>query len=132
MTDLHPNLLTLRSIADLDRVLAQSAGQPLLIFKNSYTCGTSAEALDELIEHLGEARDDVRYAMVTVQTDRDVSNAIAQRLGVRHETPQAILVLNGRVEWSASHFRVSATELSRAIARLPGPLPTPTTTPTES
>jgi bacillithiol system protein YtxJ len=70
--------------------------------------------------------------MVTVQTEREISNAIAHRLGIRHETPQALLVRGGRVEWSASHFRVNAEELANAIARVPAPPPTPTTTPTEN
>ena len=132
MNDIHPRLLQLRTVADLDRVLADADRRPLLLFKYSYTCGTSAEALDELLEHLSAARPDVQYAMVTVQTEREISNAIAQRLGVRHETPQALLVRAGRVEWTASHFRVNADELTRAIARVPAQPPRPTTTPTES
>ena len=65
----------------------------------------SAEALDELITHLSEENATVQYAMVTVQTHRDVSNAVSTKLGIRHETPQALLVRHGRVVWSASHFR---------------------------
>jgi bacillithiol system protein YtxJ len=53
--------------------------------------------------------------MVTVQTHRAVSNAAAQQLGVRHETPQALLIRDGRVVWSASHFRVTAAALEDAI-----------------
>ena len=58
-----------------------------------------------------------QYAMVTVQTHRAVSNAIAQQLGVRHETPQALLIKDGRVVWSASHFRVTAAAVDRAIRK---------------
>jgi bacillithiol system protein YtxJ len=112
---MHPNLTTLERIEELDTLLADSQTQPLLLFKHSYTCGISAEALDELIEHLNEENPHVRYAMVTVQTHRDVSNAVSARLGVRHETPQALLVRNGRVVWSASHFRVNADSLSKAL-----------------
>jgi bacillithiol system protein YtxJ len=50
-----------------------------------------------------------------VQTHRDVSNAVAARLGVRHETPQAILVRGGKAIWSASHFRVNAASLDKAL-----------------
>jgi len=50
-----------------------------------------------------------------VQTHRDVSNAVSARLGVRHETPQALLVRGGQVVWSASHFRVNAEELGKAV-----------------
>jgi bacillithiol system protein YtxJ len=112
---MHPNLTALQRVDDLDRLLADSQAQAVLLFKHSYTCGISAEALDELITHLNDEVADVRYAMVTVQTHRDVSNAVSAKLGVRHETPQALLVKNGRVVWSASHFRVNAAELSKAL-----------------
>ncbi len=98
-------------------MLAASGDRPLLLFKHSYTCGTSAEALDELVAHLNERQADAIYAMVTVQTDREVSNAVARKLGVRHETPQVLLIRDGRVVWSASHFHVTADEIARAIAR---------------
>jgi bacillithiol system protein YtxJ len=112
----HPDLTQLQRIDQLDGLLAESADRPVLLFKHSYSCGTSAEALDELLTHLSETPQGARYAMVTVQTHRDVSNAVAQRLGVRHETPQALLVRDGRVVWSASHFRVTADAVARAIA----------------
>jgi bacillithiol system protein YtxJ len=125
-------LLQLRTLADLDAVLAESALRPVVLFKYSDACGTSAQALDELTEYLVDGRRDVCYAMVTVQTERAISNAIAERLRVRHETPQVLLVRHGRAEWSASHYRVTAASLARALEPLPAPPPTPTTTPTGS
>src|SRR5687767_4197348 len=112
---MHPSLTSLRGIDELDRLIAESEAQPVLLFKHSYTCGISAEALDELIAHLSEESSDVRYAMVTVQTHREISNAVSSKLGVRHETPQALLLRNGRVVWSASHFRVNADSLGKAL-----------------
>ena len=100
---------------DLDTLLAASADRPLLLFKHSDTCGTSAEALDELIDHLNEEQLQTRYAIVTVQTHRELSNLVSKRLGVRHETPQALLIWEGRVVWSASHFRVTADAVEAAI-----------------
>jgi bacillithiol system protein YtxJ len=112
---MHPHLTSIERVDELDRLIVESEAQPVLLFKHSYTCGISAEALDELIAHLNDDVIDVRYAMVTVQTHRDVSNAVSTKLGVRHETPQALLVRNGRVVWSASHFRVNADELNKAL-----------------
>jgi bacillithiol system protein YtxJ len=113
---MRPDLKALRYMTDLDQLLEESAGRPVLLFKHSYSCGTSAEALDELIAHLDEERrHDTRYAVVTVQTHRDISNAVSARLGVRHETPQALLIRDRRVVWSASHFRVTADAVARAI-----------------
>jgi bacillithiol system protein YtxJ len=129
---MHPDLQPIHGLDELDRALGESRHRPLVLFKHSYSCGVSAEALDELLAHLAVKRGDARYALVTVQTHRDVSNAIAARLGVRHETPQALLVRDGRVVWSASHFRVNADALEKALAQAPAPPPTQTTTPTES
>jgi monothiol bacilliredoxin len=112
---LHPDIVRPQQIEDLDRLLAQTAERPLLLFKHSLTCGTSAEALDELIEHLNEDKLDARYAIVTVQSHRELSNAVSARLGIRHETPQALLIRDGRVIWSASHFRVTAAAVQSAI-----------------
>ena len=126
---------TVTHLCDLDALEAaieESRLRPVLLFKHSYTCGVSLEALDELVAHLNDRGPKgaapletasvprphdfhAQYAMVTVQTHRAVSNAIAQKLGVRHETPQALLVKNGRVVWSASHFRVTAAAVDDAI-----------------
>jgi bacillithiol system protein YtxJ len=112
---MHPDIVLPQQIEDLDRLLAQTSDRPLLLFKHSLTCGTSAEALDELIDHLKEDKLDARYAIVTVQSHRELSNAVSARLGVRHETPQALLIRDGRVIWSASHFRVTAAAVQSAI-----------------
>ena len=114
---MRPDLKALRHLTDLDRLLEESAHRPVLLFKHSYSCGTSAEALDELIAHLDERRrHDTDYAVVTVQTHREISNAVSARLGVRHETPQALLIRDRRVVWSASHFRVTSNSVRTAIA----------------
>ena len=112
----HPDLTTLHRIDELDELLNRSGDQPLLLFKHSYTCGISAEALDALVDHLSTDRANATYAMVTVQTHREVSNAVAAKLGVRHETPQALLVRNGKVVWAASHFRVTADAVKAALS----------------
>jgi len=113
---MHPHIVRLQQIDEFDRLLAQSGERPLLLFKHSLTCGTSAEALDELIAHLDEKRrHDTDYAVVTVQTHREISNAVSARLGVRHETPQALLIRDRRVVWSASHFRVTADAVAKAL-----------------
>ena len=112
---MHPDIARPQRIEDLDRLLAQTSDRPLLLFKHSLTCGTSAEALDELLDHINEEALDASYAILTVQSHRELSNAVSARLGVRHETPQALLIRHGRVIWSASHFRVTAAAVQSAI-----------------
>lgn len=113
MTHLTP----LTDVASLDAAIAESRERPVLLFKHSRYCGVSCEALDELQSHI-DARDAdaVGYKMITVQTHRPVSDAAAQRLGLRHETPQAILLRDGKVIWNASHFRITATQLDQVLS----------------
>jgi len=109
------DLIILDSVDALERVIVASEERLVLLFKHSVTCGTSAQAHDELLEHLGTGQHDAQYAIVTVQTHRDISDAVATRLNVRHETPQALLIQDGRVVWEASHFRVTADTIQDAI-----------------
>ena len=108
----------LTTVADLDTALAESSERPVLLFKHSHTCGISAMAFDQMEAHLADRPFSVRYGLVTVQTDRTVSDEIANRLGVRHETPQVILVRDGQVVWHASHFHVNAKEVEEALKNL--------------
>jgi len=109
----------LHDVQALDAAIAESCERPVLLFKHSRHCGVSCEALDELQSHIGGAPGDVAYKMITVQTHRPVSDAVAQRLGLRHETPQAILLRDGQIVWNASHFRITATQLDKALSPKP-------------
>jgi len=100
-------------IAGLDQAIDESRERPVLLFKHSRTCGISCEALDELHTHVAEAPPGTAYKLITVQSHRQVSDELSVRFGIRHETPQAILLRDGRPVWNASHFRITAKELAR-------------------
>ena len=111
--------MNLTHLSDLDMLAAaidESRERPVLLFKHSRTCGVSCEAMDELQAHLLEARTDAAYKVITVQSHRGVSDQAASRLGVRHETPQAILLRDGKPVWNASHFRITAAALSQVLS----------------
>jgi thioredoxin 1 len=112
-------LTPLVDLSSLDAAIAESLERPVLLFKHSRYCGVSCEALDELHAHIGRSGSPTTYRMITVQTHRPVSDAAAERLGLRHETPQAILLRDGKVVWNASHFRITATQLDKAVGGLP-------------
>ena len=110
MTRLTP----LSELHELESAIAESSERPVLLFKHSRYCGVSCEALDELRDHMARHGGDTAYRMITVQTHRPLADAAAVRLGVRHETPQALLLRDGRVVWNASHFRITAPALDAA------------------
>ena len=101
----------LSQLDELEAAIQESAERPVLLFKHSRQCGVSCEALDELHSHIGRNAGRAVYKMITVQTHRPLSDAAARRLGIRHETPQAILLKGGKPVWNASHFRITADRL---------------------
>ena len=106
------HVVDLETVEALDRFLS-SANGPLLLYKHSATCGRSAFARDELRTLAGNPDGPASVGMIVVQSARRVSNDVARRFAVRHESPQVLLFYGGRVVWTASHFRVT-TEAIRA------------------
>lgn len=103
-------------IAALEAAIAESRERPVVLFKHSRSCGISCEALEELYSHLEDRPGGAGYHMITVQSHRRVSDETALRLGVRHETPQVIVLKDGQPVWNASHFRITAAELKRVLS----------------
>lgn len=102
----------LHSLAAFDAALAAPR---ILLFKHSPTCPISAAARDEYEAFRG-ALPDVPTLFVDVVADRPTARGIADRCGVRHESPQAILFENGRAVWHASHEAITRGALHAAWA----------------
>jgi bacillithiol system protein YtxJ len=107
----------LSHIDELDAAIAESLDRPVLLFKHSRTCGVSAEALDELQVHVERSAAQAAYKLITVQSHRRLSDELTARFGIRHETPQAILLRDGVPVWTASHFRITAHQLDTVVGQ---------------
>ena len=87
----------------------------VLLFKHSPLCPVSAAARAEW-EVFRVDHPDVPMLFVDVVSARAVARAIADACGVQHESPQAILLEQGRATWHASHDRITAGALDAAWA----------------
>lgn len=84
-----------------------------LLFKHSPVCPISAAALAQY-QAFCRALPDVPTLFVDVIADRPVARGLAERCGVRHESPQAILFEQGRPVWHASHGAITEQALLAA------------------
>lgn len=103
---------------ELDALFERSHDVPVLLLKHSLTCPVSSRAHGEL-QKLVESRagdGSVRFALIEIQNARPVSNTVAERTGVKHESPQALLLDGGEVRWHASHFQIRQDTLAEALA----------------
>lgn len=103
---------------ELDALFERSHEVPVLLFKHSLTCPVSSRAHSEFTSFVESRSEDdgLELALIEVQNARPVSNAVAERTGVRHESPQALLLRNGEVRWHASHFRIRKDALDQAVS----------------
>ncbi len=111
-------IVELTAVEELDAVVAQSATRPTLLFKHSPTCGTSAQAHEEIESLVEDGSVPVDVYLISVRASRAVSNAVAQRFNLRHESPQVLIVRGGALMWNASHFRVTAAGIRAALRAL--------------
>ncbi|MEO8572628.1 MAG: bacillithiol system redox-active protein YtxJ [Pyrinomonadaceae bacterium] len=103
------NFINIVSIDGLDRLFERSFDQPVIVLKHSTTCGISSGVYREV----GRVAADVN--VIVMQTHRDVSNAIASRTGIRHESPQAFVLRNGKAVYHASHYDIEAGQIEASL-----------------
>lgn len=108
-------LKELRDTSELQAALDESHRRPVLLFKHSLACEISQSGRQELGAYLKNQPADVAVYLVIVQNSRPVSDELARRLGVEHQTPQAILVRDGKPVWHASHFDITRAALESAV-----------------
>ncbi len=101
---------------DLEQLLDRSKTNPVLIFKHSTQCPISTQAYEEFAEFV-ESIENLMCGAVLVIENRRLSNDIAARFGIRHESPQALLIKDGRVVWHASHWSITADSLNDALVQ---------------
>ena len=102
-------------VPTLDAWFARSHVAPVLLFNHDPGCGGSARAYGEL-RQLGGGQGPI--GLIDVRVARAVTAEVARRTGVRHASPQVLLLRDGGAAWSASHGAVTAEVVERALAAL--------------
>ena len=99
--------------------LAALFASPLaVLYKHSPICATSGYAYEEMLAFRRQSR--VPVFLVDVVHHRPLSRALAERTGVAHASPQAIILRDGIPAWHRSHFDIQAEAVRSAVAMLEG------------
>lgn len=101
--------IELNDISQLDDIKQQSFKSPIAIFKHSTSCGISRMVkrnFEADIKNKSQVESSIYY--LDLLAHRNISNEIAERFGIRHESPQLVIIENGNVKHHASHNSISA------------------------
>jgi bacillithiol system protein YtxJ len=108
------NWIPLTDLGQLNEIINESVTKPVAIFKHSTRCSVSRMALRQF-ENEFDLSDKVTLYFLDLLNHRDVSNEIATRFGVEHQSPQLILINNGKAVYDASHSSIDAESLERYL-----------------
>jgi bacillithiol system protein YtxJ len=106
----------LTSISQLDELI-DVQDCPVLLFKHSTRCSVSIMALRKF---QSEWKVDLncRLVFLDLLAYRNISNEIASKTGIMHQSPQVIVMNKGIVIYDASHNSISAKKIEQLITQL--------------
>lgn len=96
--------------------LASDFSKPIVIFKHSTRCGVSSSALKMFQPDVENIAQSAQLCMVDVIKSRELSNYLAHKTEIRHESPQVLVINNGKVVYNASHHFIDSKEVLSLIS----------------
>ncbi len=105
------NWIQLNNLQQLNEIKEKQNDEISLIFKHSTRCSISSMALNRLERSWKD--DNISTYFLDLIAHRDISAEIQNMFGVYHESPQAILIKNGKAIYDASHMAISSHEIAQ-------------------
>jgi bacillithiol system protein YtxJ len=98
----------LNSEEQLEQIKKESFERPIMIFKHSTSCSISSASLSRMERNWKEEEaKNMKVYFLDLLKNRRLTNAIAQKFNVEHQSPQVILIKNGERVYDESHFGIS-------------------------
>ncbi len=105
---------TLNDKETIDQLIDLSSEKPFLLFKYSTRCGLSLQAHEKLKEWDFKAFDLDIYFLDLIK-HRDVSNYIAEKFQVIHQSPQVLLLSKGKIVYHTSHHQINNLQIQQYL-----------------
>ncbi len=106
------NWLFLTEQNQLESIIQSSYNQPIVIYKHSTRCGVSTMAKNHLETHWSDELEPLKIYYLDLLAHRSVSNEIADKFKIEHQSPQLLIIRDGACVYDASHSRINVEELS--------------------
>ncbi|GAA5087924.1 bacillithiol system redox-active protein YtxJ [Chryseobacterium ginsengisoli] len=101
----------IESEEDLKKAIENSFHHKIAIFKHSTSCFISKTVLRNFEKELENLDQKTELYYLDLLAHRPISNKIANDLDVTHQSPQLIVIENGKAINSASHQDISVDQI---------------------
>lgn len=91
-----------------------SYSRPVLIFKHSTRCSISSAALNR-IETNWKDNEDIPCFFIDLIRYREISNRVAEMYDVEHQSPQVLIIKDGKCVYNASHFDITYDDIIKQL-----------------
>lgn len=106
----------LEDLQQLDEANQVSMGQDIMLFKHSTTCPISGAAKKRVESGWDFSDNQLKPFYIDLKTFRTVSNTIEDKYNVKHESPQVLIIRDGKCIYDASHFDIKVDSIKEALA----------------
>ena len=103
------NWIPLRTSEELDVIQEKSFTTPQVIFKHSTRCSISSMALHRLEKE--DAPANIDFNFLDLIAFRGISNTISEKFNIPHQSPQVLLIKNGKCVFDESHSSIYMDEI---------------------
>jgi len=110
------NWIPLKEESQLQEIEQRSHQQPVVIFKHSTRCSISSTALNRLERNWNEAEmTSVQPYYLDLLAYRPLSGQVAFTFDVEHQSPQVLLIREGKCIYTASHWDIAYADLKKQL-----------------
>ena len=107
-------LTTLDQLTQMDEL---SKTKPVLVFKHSTTCSISNASLARIERNWNDTNNEaITPYYLDLLAHRSISNEIAQRYAITHESPQVLLIKDSKCIYNQSHMAINVPDILEQIA----------------
>lgn len=103
-----------KSPKNVDDILQTSRDRVVLVFKHSNSCPISYNAKTEVDSFIEKNKNNSVY-LVVVQENRTFSNELAEKLGVKHESPQLLVINDSKAERVLNHYDITRENIEKSL-----------------
>jgi bacillithiol system protein YtxJ len=103
----------LNEIEQLEDINKASFEAPIMIFKHSTRCSISSSALSRVERNWNNEVDDLKTKpfYLDLIAYRNISNEVAQKWSIEHQSPQVLIIENGKCIYNESHMGIDYNEI---------------------